>query len=288
MEHSKATDAFQALGHAHRLQIFRLLVREGDAGLAAGAIAASLDVPPSSLSFHLDRLERAGLISARRRGRQIIYTLNQQGTRNLLAYLTEDCCHGKPALCGDLLGHGESDTAITAPCNVLFLCTGNSARSIIAECILNREGAGEFRAYSAGSLAKGAVHPAALKLLRAKGHDVSTLRSKGWEEFADGSGPEMELIITVCDNAASETCPVWPGHPMTVHWGVPDPAVVHGSEHAIEAAFERTYRAMQTRISELIALPVRSLDQQSLRQRLRDIGTGRTREPVAPPEPASN
>lgn len=159
-------------------------------------------------------------------------------------------------------------------CNVLFLCTGNSARSIIAECILNRLGAGRLRAYSAGSFPRGEVHPAALRLLRERGHDVSALRSKSWDEFAGPSAPRMDLVFTVCDSAASETCPVWPGHPMTVHWGVPDPAAVTGTESEVAAAFEETYRTMHARVSGLVDLPVETLDPRSLRKRLMEIGAG--------------
>lgn len=280
MEQSEAIDALQALGHAHRLRVFRILVREGNAGLAAGGIADALGIVPSSLSFHLDRLERAGLISSERRGRQVIYRINETGMRGLLSYLTEDCCHGNPALCGGPFGGNAADTtsANASACNVLFLCTGNSARSIIAECILNRLGAGQFNAFSAGSLPGGEVHPAALRLLREKGHDVSALRSKSWDEFAGASAPRMDLVFTVCDSAASETCPVWPGHPMMVHWGVPDPAAVTGTASEVAAAFEKTYRAMHARVLALTALPMASLDQQSLRKRLLDIGAGSDRE----------
>ena len=276
MEQSSAIDALQALGHACRLRVFRILVRQGNAGLAAGGIADGLGIAPSSLSFHLDRLERAGLISSERRGRQVIYRINETGMRSLLSYLTEDCCHGKPALCGDLFGRNGADTMSSkaSAYNVLFLCTGNSARSIIAECILNRLGAGRFRAYSAGSFPRGEVHPAVLQLLREKGHDVGALRSKSWDDFTGPSAPRMDLVFTVCDNAASETCPVWPGHPMTVHWGMPDPAAVTGTASEVAAAFEDTYRAMHARILALTALPMASLDQRSLRKRLLDIGAG--------------
>lgn len=159
-------------------------------------------------------------------------------------------------------------------CNVLFLCTGNSARSIIAECILNWLGAGRLRAYSAGSFPRGEVHPAALRLLRERGHDVSALRSKSWDEFAGPSAPRMDLVFTVCDSAASETCPVWPGHPMMVHWGAPDPAAVTGTESEVAAAFEETYRTMHARVSGLVDLPVETLDPRSLRKRLMEIGAG--------------
>lgn len=161
--------------------------------------------------------------------------------------------------------------------NVLFLCTGNSARSILAECILNREGFGKFKAYSAGSMPKGEVHPDALRLLRNLNYDVSSLRSKSWEEFAGADAPALDFVFTVCDNAASETCPVWPGQPMTAHWGVPDPAAVTGTQAQIAVAFADAYRMLNSRIGVFCALALNSLDELTLRNRLADIGTS-TRE----------
>ena len=156
--------------------------------------------------------------------------------------------------------------------NVLFLCTGNSARSIIAEAILNREGQGRFRAFSAGSQPRGEVHPFALQLLRNANHDVTFARSKSWEEFAAPDAPTMHFVFTVCDNAANEACPVWPGQPMTAHWGVPDPAVVEGTDAEKHFAFADTYRMLNNRISIFTALPLASLDRLALQKRLDEIG----------------
>ena len=158
------------------------------------------------------------------------------------------------------------------PLNVLFLCTGNSARSIIAEAILNRAGAARFKAYSAGSQPKGVVNPHALSLLRKLGYDVSDLRSKSWDEFAKPGAPEFDFIFTVCDNAANEVCPIWPGHPMTAHWGIPDPAAVAGTESEIALAFADAYRMLNNRIELLLSLPLASLDKLALQRRLREIG----------------
>lgn len=156
--------------------------------------------------------------------------------------------------------------------NVLFLCTGNSARSILAEAILNREGTGRFRAFSAGSMPKGEVHPYALDLLAKLNHDTSFARSKNWEEFARPDSPRMDFVFTVCDNAAAEVCPVWPGQPMTAHWGVPDPAAAEGTEAERRFAFADTYRMLSNRISIFVNLPLSSLDRLSLQRRLDEIG----------------
>ena len=159
-----------------------------------------------------------------------------------------------------------------APYNVLFLCTGNSARSILAEAILNKIGKGAFQAFSAGSQPKGAVHPRSLSLLQDLGHDISTLRSKSWNEFAKPGAPALDFVFTVCDNAAGETCPFWPGQPMTAHWGVPDPAAASGSDAEIALAFKDAYRMLHQRIATFAALPLRSLDRMSLQHRLSEIG----------------
>ena len=157
--------------------------------------------------------------------------------------------------------------------NVLFLCTGNSARSILAESILNREGQGRFKAYSAGSMPTGKVHPYALDLLRNNNHPVDELRSKSWDEFAKPDAPVFDFVFTVCDNAASEVCPVWPGQPMTAHWGVPYPAAAEGNEALRRLAFADTYRFMTNRISIFVNLPLASLDKLSLQKRLNEIGS---------------
>jgi protein-tyrosine-phosphatase len=156
--------------------------------------------------------------------------------------------------------------------NVLFLCTGNSARSIMAEAILNREGRGNFRAFSAGSQPKGAVHPFTLDLLRKLNFDVSGFRSKNWSEFAGAGAEPLDFVFTVCDNAAGEACPFWPGQPMTAHWGVPDPAAATGSEAEVRLAFADAFRMLSNRISIFVNLPLRSLDRLSLQRQLDSIG----------------
>ncbi len=155
--------------------------------------------------------------------------------------------------------------------NVLFLCTGNSARSIIAEAILNREGRGRFKAFSAGGHPKGKVNPRTLDLLRKFNYDPSTLRSKSWAEFAKAGAPDLDFVFTVCDNAAGEACPLWPGQPITAHWGIPDPAAAEGSEAEIAYAFKDAYRMLNRRIKLFLALPIGKLDRLVLTKRLKEI-----------------
>lgn len=164
------------------------------------------------------------------------------------------------------------------PKNVLFLCTGNSARSIIAEAILNRDGGGRFKAYSAGSQPKGSIHPYALELLERLNFVTDGLRSKDWSEFAEPGAPVMDFVFTVCDQAAAESCPVWPGQPMTAHWGVPDPAAAEGNEAERRFAFADTLRMMNSRISVFLSLPIASLDQLALQRHLDQIGKTSTSE----------
>jgi protein-tyrosine-phosphatase len=154
--------------------------------------------------------------------------------------------------------------------NVLFLCTGNSARSIIAEAILNKVGVGRFRSYSAGSHPKGEIHPETNRLLQSLGYDTSGFRSKSWDEFS--TAPKFDFVFTVCDNAAAEACPLWPGQPMTAHWGIPDPAAATGTPAEVALDFKDVYRMLNQRIGIFTSLPLRSLDKLTLQSKLKDIG----------------
>jgi arsenate reductase len=158
------------------------------------------------------------------------------------------------------------------PYNVLFLCTGNSARSILAESLMNHWGRGRYRGFSAGSHPKGAVHPIALELLRQMQFPTEELRSKAWDEFAEPGAPPIDFVITVCDNAAGEVCPIWPGHPMIAHWGIPDPAAVEGSDTQKWAAFRDAFQTLQSRIKLFLSLPLASLDNMKLKERVNAIG----------------
>jgi len=156
--------------------------------------------------------------------------------------------------------------------NVLFLCTGNSARSILAEAILNKAAHGRFRAFSAGSQPKGSPNPYALDLLATSGYDIAGLRSKSWNEFAQAGAPKLDFVFTVCDNAAGESCPLWPGQPITAHWGIPDPAAATGTQAEIALAFKDAYRMLKRRIELFLALPIEKLDRLVLTTRLKEIG----------------
>ena len=167
------------------------------------------------------------------------------------------------------------------PFNVLFLCTGNSARSILAEALVSHWGRGRFRGFSAGSAPKGKVHPIALELLKHMKMPTEGMRSKSWDEFAKAGAPTLDFVFTVCDNAAAETCPVWPGQPMTAHWGVADPAAVDGSDTEKWLAFRQAFRELESRIKIFTSLPIKSLDRVKLQQRLREIGQTQSSDEVA-------
>ena len=163
--------------------------------------------------------------------------------------------------------------------DVLFLCTGNSARSILAEALLNHHGRGRFRAFSAGSFPKGEVHPMALRTIEKAGLPTAGLRSKSWDEFAVDGAPDLDFVFTVCDNAANETCPIWPGHPMTAHWGIEDPANVEGAGQ--KEAFQRAMLYLNNRISLFLALPIETIDRMTLKSRLGEIGKTKDAEPTS-------
>lgn len=301
MELSRAIEALAALAHDTRMSVFRLLMRQGPAGLPAGALAERLGVAPSTLSFHLAQLERAGLLRCWRVQRQIFYAADLDGIRGVLAFLTEECCQGRPELCGIAAPGGylpavapaAPASVIQAPAsvtqgdflmsaadpakvyNVLFLCTGNSARSVLAECALGRFGGGRFRAFSAGSHPKGRVHPMTLRLLERLNYRTADLRSKSWDEFARPDSPPLHFVFTVCDNAAGEVCPAWPGQPMTAHWGVEDPADFVGPDDKALNVFKRVYLELENRIKIFASLRLEALDRLALQQHLNDIGTAR-------------
>jgi len=294
MDKKDAIAALSALAQDTRLDAFRLLTRSEPEGMPSGDIARALDVPTNTLSSHLALLTRAGLVTSRRRGRSIVYHADIGGMKCLLSFLTQECCLGRPEVCG--LAAPPPDTDLSrresfplhrwSPSmtenqssarryNVLFLCTGNSARSIMAEAALGRWGAGRFQAFSAGSHPAGAVNPFAEDLLKGLKYDTDGFRSKSWDEFAGEGAPDLDFVFTVCDNAAGEVCPIWPGQPMTAHWGVEDPAAFVGPDDKKRKFFLRSYLELESRIKIFTSLRFDALDRLSLQNRLREIGTSR-------------
>jgi arsenate reductase len=266
---------FAALGQETRLEAFRLLLRYYPFGLQVGDIARLLAVPHNTLSTHLATLQAAKLIRSRKAGRSVIYAAAPDNLDFAQAYLGEGRVvlkRKKSSANPDYPTLRAEDDMTDKTHNVLILCTGNSARSILAEAIINREGKGRFRAYSAGSQPKGKPNPVGLKLLADLGYDVSDLRSKSWEEFGGPNAPKMDFIITVCDNAAGEACPYWPGHPLVAHWGIPDPAEVEGTDEQKRAAFQDAYRRLMNRVTALINLPMEGLSLTDLKAALNEIG----------------
>ncbi len=279
MEKTDATSAFFALSQPARLDIFRLLVQAGEHGRLAGDISQTLDMRQNTLSTNLSLLLNAGLVKRTREGRNIRYAANTDGIRDLLSFLLEGCCQSRPELCSPIIQRSSklTETPVAQDSyNVLFLCTANSARSLMAEAILNREGKGRFNAFSAGAIPGAGPHPFALDLLKNLGHDTSEVRSKDWDEFAAAAAPRMDFAFTVCDKAAAEICPVWPGQPMSAHWGVPDPVAATGNDAEQRLAFAQAYRMMRNRITIFMNLPLATLDKFSLQRQLDQIGQDTT------------
>lgn len=277
METDDAAFAFAALGQGTRLDLVRTLMAAGPSGLSAGEIAGRLGVPPSTLSFHLRALEQAGLIAATRQGRSLIYAVQFAQLRGLLSFLVEACCGGEPGRCGDLAGLLDTLTRDTRTMpspifNVLFLCTRNSARSIMAEAILSKLAPGRFAAYSAGSEpAEEGPLPEVLSQLKALGHDVSGLRSKSWTEFTGPSAPKMDFVIALCDTLNGQACPDFGATTVTGAWPLPDPAKFHGSTAERATLLNEVYAGLRRRLEAFTNLPLASLDRIALKARLDEL-----------------
>lgn len=273
MDKKLAIQALAALAQDTRLDIFRHLAQTGPQ--PAGQIGERFGLAWATLSFHLSTLKRAGLLHCRREGRLLVYQADCGAVASLMAYLTEHCCMLPDGACAAPPSTANEDIVPmnqSARYNVLFLCTGNSARSILAEALLNHLGQGRFRAYSAGSHPTGQVNPFALQLLREQGLPTEGLRSKSWDEFAAPDAPAIDFVFTVCGNAAGETCPIWPGQPLKAHWGVDDPAAATGSDAQKMLAFRQAFRQLENRIRIFLELPIQSLEPSQLQARLREIG----------------
>ncbi|MDO9500443.1 metalloregulator ArsR/SmtB family transcription factor [Falsiroseomonas sp.] len=276
MDSEQAALGFTALGQGTRLELMRALLAAGPSGLPAGEIGARLGVPASTLSFHLRALEQAGLVAATRHGRSLVYAAQIARLRGLVAFLAEACCGGEPSRCGDL--HRLFDTERETPrmdaprFNVLFLCTRNSARSIMAEAILNRIGEGRFRAFSAGSepAVEGPL-PEVLSQLKALGHDVSAQHSKSWDVFTGPDAPRMDFVIALCDTLAGQACPDFGATALTAAWPLPDPAKFSGSAVERATLLNELYAALQRRLGIFTSLPFGTLDRMALKARLDEL-----------------
>jgi protein-tyrosine-phosphatase/DNA-binding transcriptional ArsR family regulator len=268
-----------ALAHPGRLQVFRLLVGRAPQSVRPADMLESLDLKPNTLSVYLGALADAGLVEATRDGTRLFYRARLQAMGSLVDFLVADCCRGRPDLCatktsafltlGNTFMHDKSYS-------VLFICTGNSARSIFAEALLRDEGGARFKVHSAGIRPQSELNPFALEVLERNGHDVSQLRAKHISEFQGPDAPALDFVFTVCDRAAAEECPAWSGQPVSAHWGLKDPVKVDGTDAEKAYAFAETYAQMRRRVIAFAALPFESLDRISLQKQVDEIGAPET------------
>lgn len=269
MEQDRAAHAFATLGHPGRLAVFRLLMRFAPRGVRPTEIAAALGLKQNTLSHHLADLTASGLVSVRRKGRSLFYAIDLDTTESLIGHLALDIGRARPDLLSSLLALQKERPAMRdTGFNVLFICSGNSARSIFAEALLRDLGKGRFQAFSAGYKPGTQLNPFAIEILQRNGHDISGLRSKHISEFQKQGAPEMDFVFTVCDAAAAEECPPWPGQPITGHWGLPDPVKAQGTEAEKALVFAQTYGALRRRIAAFVELPFDSLSRLSLQARV--------------------
>lgn len=263
-------DQLSTLGHPQRLDLFRLLMRRYPDSVPAGELAQALGIKPSTMSAYLAALQSARLVEQRREGTSLLYAIRMDAVRQMFDYLLVDCCHGRPDLCSPFRSGPSPMTDRTF--NVLFICTGNSARSIFAECLLRDLDGRRFNVFSAGTKPYSELNPFALRVLQDKGHDISSLRSKNVSEFSGDDAPELDFVFTVCNQAANESCPAWEGQPVSGHWGMPDPVKVDGTDAEKALAFQQAYGALKRRIEAFAALPVESLDRIALQHAVDEIG----------------
>jgi len=267
------------LGHPDRLAAFRLLMRRYPDRVPAGELAEALGLKASTLSAHLSSLMKAKLVSQERLATSLRYAIDMTEARRTFDYLLLDCCRGRPEFCSPVSLPSVSTAMYDSKYKVLFICTGNSARSIFAEAILRREVGNRFEAYSAGTQPNSELNPFALEVLRQTGHDISVLRSKNVAEFHGPGAPKFDFVFTVCNKAANEECPAWAGQPVSAHWGMPDPVKVEETDTEKNLAFRQAYRALRKRILTFTALPIASLDRLSLQNVVDDIGHADIRAP---------
>ncbi|MEM7778224.1 MAG: helix-turn-helix domain-containing protein [Pseudomonadota bacterium] len=267
---------FASLSQQTRLEAYRLLLRYQPFGLAAGDIARLLSVPHNTLSTHLRALETAGLVRSRKEGRSVIFVASVERYHDAAMFLrlsrgeTELSAQATSAL--NYPSRRPSYESETRSYNVLILCSGNSARSLMAEAIVNRESTGRFRAFSAGSNPKRRAHHQTIEYLEGLGYDTTALKPKSWSKFAEPGAPPLDFVITVCDRAADEKCPSWPGHPLPAHWGIPSMADLANTKEAGRTALQETYRNLMNRFTMFINLDVAKLSLDELKVRIQDIG----------------
>ena len=261
------------LGHPNRLALFRLLMRRYPDRVPATELAQALELKTHTLSTYVNALMHAGLIQQERVGTSLRYAIDMDAARETIDYLLRDCCRGRPDICSPFTSFDfDGDSTMTErKYNVLFICTGNSARSIFAESILRNEAGDRFVAYSAGTKPRSELNPFALEVLEQKGHDISVLEAKNVSVFQKEGAPDFDFVFTVCNQAANEECPAWTGQPVSAHWGMPDPVKVEGTNAKKSLAFQQAYGALLNRIKIFTALPIASLDRIALQKAVDDI-----------------
>ncbi|XWN32099.1 MAG: helix-turn-helix domain-containing protein [Devosia sp.] len=275
------SEALAALGHPGRLAVFRLLARRMPQGVRPSEIAGALRLKPNTLSVYAGILTRAGLLNTWRDGRSVYYGVNLDRFGELVRYLVHDCCHGRPELCLDDSGDEEVTVAgRSGPYHVLFVCTGNSARSIFAEALLGRMGHGQFVAHSAGTKPYSRVNPKAALVLQSVGDDPGKYSPKSANKYLDDGSARMDFVVTVCDRAANEDAPPWPGRPMIAHWGVSDP-VSAGNDNQLKP-FEIAFRALEHKVKRFAKLPLDTMRPTEIQAALDDIGQNRDKRGPAP------
>ncbi|NOD33258.1 MULTISPECIES: MarR family transcriptional regulator [unclassified Ruegeria] len=263
-------DQLAILGHPQRITVFRMLMRRFPDTVPAGELAAELGIKPSTMSNYLNALQRSGLVKQERSGTSLLYSIEMKNVQQMLDFLIVDCCRGRPDLC--MPSTKGSDTMTDRKFNVLFICVGNSARSIFAESLLREIGGDRFNVYSAGTRPFSELNPFAMQVLQDKGHETSVLRSKNVSEFSGPDAPDLDFVFTVCNQAANEECPAWEGQPISGHWGMVDPVKTEGTDAEKILAFQSVYGALKRRIQAFTSLPVESLDRIALQSAVDDIG----------------
>ncbi len=279
METNRTAHLFATLGHPGRLAVFSLLMRFAPKGVRPTEIALALGLKANTLSHHLADLAGSGLIRVDRQGRSLLYSVNLDVTEQLIGTLALDVGRARPDLLKFLLDKPKERQMHDTDFDVLFICSGNSARSIFAEALLRDLGRGKFQAYSAGTRPNSKLNPFALEVLVRNGHDVAGLRAKHISEFQTSTSPKMDFVFTVCDAAAAEECPPWPGQPITGHWGLPDPVKAAGTDAEKALVFAQTYAALRRRITVFVDLPFETLSRLALQTRIDAISLDDT--PVA-------